>query len=179
VDEDGFFYAGSGEFRDANPDPGEVEKELRAQIDRALARGIDVAYLDHHMGAIRATPELEEIEKKVAAEYRIPVSTNLGEEMTPIPDDIPQEPRWLKVAELIKRLEPGLWMRVEHPGLDVPEMQGMWEKWLDDGPSIAKKRQAQMEAVTATEILDAVKERGVTLLGYREIRDRMRADGSL
>jgi len=92
-----------------------------------------------------------------------------------VPDDIPQEPRWLKEAELLKRLEPGLWLRILHPGLDVPEMQALRESWPDDGPYIAGSRQAQTDAVTAT----AVKERGITLVGYRETRDAMRESGRL
>ncbi len=179
VDDDGYFRARTAEFRDSNPDLGEVEAELRTQIDRALAHGIDVAYLDHHMAAIRSTPQMQEIELKVAAEYRIPVSTYVGEEKTPVPDDIPQEPRWLKEAELLRLLKPGLWLRIEHPGLDVPEMQGLRESWLDDGPYIAKARQAQTDAIVASEVLNVIEERGITLVGYRDIRDRMRESGEL
>jgi predicted glycoside hydrolase/deacetylase ChbG (UPF0249 family) len=179
VGEDGYFRASTADFRDSNPDLAEVEAELRAQIDKALAHGIDVGYLDHHMGAVRSTPEMLEIEQKVAAEYRIPVALRAGEEKPELPDGIPQEPRWLKEAELLRRLEPGLWLRIVHPGLGVPEMQALRESWLDDGPYIAESRQAQTDAVVATEVLNAVKERGITLVGYREIRDRMRADGEL
>lgn len=36
----------------ANASPEEVDRELRAQIDRALEAGIDVTHLDSHMGTV-------------------------------------------------------------------------------------------------------------------------------
>jgi predicted glycoside hydrolase/deacetylase ChbG (UPF0249 family) len=53
-------------------DPGAVEEELRAQIDRALAAGVDVTHLDAHMGATLA-PELCAIYLRLGTDYRLPV----------------------------------------------------------------------------------------------------------
>ncbi len=53
-------------------DLGEVETELRAQIERALAAGIDVTHLDAHMGTVFIPPLLE-VYAKLALEYRLPV----------------------------------------------------------------------------------------------------------
>ena len=53
-------------------DPGEVEVELRAQVEMALDAGIDVTHLDSHMGTALFPPFLE-IYKKLAAEFRVPV----------------------------------------------------------------------------------------------------------
>jgi hypothetical protein len=52
--------------------PEEVEIELRAQIERALAAGIDVTHLDAHMGAAFMPPFIE-IYARLALEYRVPV----------------------------------------------------------------------------------------------------------
>ena len=49
-----------------------VEAELRAQIDAALAAGIDVTHLDHHMGTALA-PEFVEITLRLARDYGLPV----------------------------------------------------------------------------------------------------------
>jgi hypothetical protein len=49
-----------------------VEVELRAQIDRALAAGIDVTHLDTHMGAA-LVPELAGLYLRLGREYRLPV----------------------------------------------------------------------------------------------------------
>lgn len=52
--------------------PEEVEIELRAQIERALAAGIDVTHLDAHMGAALMPPFIG-IYARLAIEYRVPV----------------------------------------------------------------------------------------------------------
>ena len=52
--------------------PEEVEIELRAQVEMALAAGIDVTHLDSHMGTVFFPPFLESY-KKLAAEFRVPV----------------------------------------------------------------------------------------------------------
>jgi hypothetical protein len=52
--------------------PAEVEIELRAQIEAALAAGVDVTHLDSHMGTVLYPPFLP-IYAKLAVEYRLPV----------------------------------------------------------------------------------------------------------
>jgi hypothetical protein len=52
--------------------PEEVEIELRAQIERALAAGVDVTHLDSHMGTVLFPPFLP-IYAKLAVAYRLPV----------------------------------------------------------------------------------------------------------
>lgn len=49
-----------------------AEIEMRAQIDRALAAGIDVTHLDTHMGAA-VVPELVDLYVRLGREYRLPV----------------------------------------------------------------------------------------------------------
>jgi predicted glycoside hydrolase/deacetylase ChbG (UPF0249 family) len=51
--------------------PEEVEVELRAQIEMALAAGIDVTHLDAHMGTVFFPPFVE-IYVKLARRYRLP-----------------------------------------------------------------------------------------------------------
>jgi hypothetical protein len=52
--------------------PEHVEIELRAQIDRALAAGVDVTHLDAHMGTA-LLPPFGEIYARLARDYRLPV----------------------------------------------------------------------------------------------------------
>jgi predicted glycoside hydrolase/deacetylase ChbG (UPF0249 family) len=55
-----------------NARPEEVEIELRAQIDLALAAGVDVTHLDSHMGTL-FFPQFFDLLARLAAEYRLPV----------------------------------------------------------------------------------------------------------
>src|SRR6266566_5879803 len=52
--------------------PLEVEREVRAQIERALALGIHPTHVDSHMGALFTTPELLATYVKVAHDYHLP-----------------------------------------------------------------------------------------------------------
>jgi predicted glycoside hydrolase/deacetylase ChbG (UPF0249 family) len=50
--------------------PEEVEIELRAQIEKALAAGIDVTHIDSHMGTV-FFPQFIPVYAKLAREYRV------------------------------------------------------------------------------------------------------------
>jgi predicted glycoside hydrolase/deacetylase ChbG (UPF0249 family) len=52
--------------------PEHVEIELRAQIEMALAAGIDVTHLDSHMGTVLLDPFVD-VYAKLGREYRLPV----------------------------------------------------------------------------------------------------------
>jgi predicted glycoside hydrolase/deacetylase ChbG (UPF0249 family) len=71
VDEQGCLPRTSAEVL-ARARPEEVEIELRAQLERALAAGIDVTHLDAHMGAACLPPFLGSY-AGLAREYRLPV----------------------------------------------------------------------------------------------------------
>jgi len=56
----------------AHATPEHVETELRAQIERALAAGIDVTHLDSHMGTV-FNPKFVDSYVKLGREYRLPL----------------------------------------------------------------------------------------------------------
>jgi hypothetical protein len=71
VDDHGYMWRNVTDLRrHAHPDA--VEHEWRAQIDAALAAGIDVTHLDAHMGSAMA-PEWCERYIRLGVEYRVPV----------------------------------------------------------------------------------------------------------
>jgi predicted glycoside hydrolase/deacetylase ChbG (UPF0249 family) len=70
VDDEGYFYRTSEEAGE-HGDPGAVQVEMQAQVERALAAGIDVSHLDTHMGAV-AQPQFVSIYVQMAFQYRVP-----------------------------------------------------------------------------------------------------------
>ena len=71
LDGDGYMWPDVPSVR-RHGDRGAVEAELRAQIEAALAAGLDVTHLDTHMGAA-AAPEFAGIYVALGREYRLPV----------------------------------------------------------------------------------------------------------
>lgn len=75
---DGRMHASHGQFHAAVAAAGTagldaVRVECAAQIELALAWGIDVTHLDGHMGVAYSTPELLQIVIDLAAQYRLPM----------------------------------------------------------------------------------------------------------
>ena len=95
VDSEGALWSSVGEVV-AHASPDEIEKEIRAQIDRAKTMGLNPTHLDSHMGTLFATPEFLQRYIKVGIEYRIPVMfpgghvTSIGEQMKFPPEQIQQ-----------------------------------------------------------------------------------------
>ncbi|MEE3326840.1 MAG: polysaccharide deacetylase family protein [Myxococcota bacterium] len=71
VGADGCFFKTTAEVL-TQAEPEEVDRELRAQVDRALGAGIDVTHLDAHMGTAMLPP-LHEIYVQLAIDYALPV----------------------------------------------------------------------------------------------------------
>ena len=70
VDADGFLPRTGAEVV-ARARVEEVEAELRAQVEHALAAGIDVTHVDSHMG-VALYPQFVEIYARLMREFRVP-----------------------------------------------------------------------------------------------------------
>ncbi|MBX9600996.1 MAG: polysaccharide deacetylase family protein [Bryobacteraceae bacterium] len=72
VDPEGAMWRGVEQVvRNASPD--EVEREIRAQVDRAVKMGFTPTHLDSHMGTLFATPEFLDRYVRVGIDRQIPV----------------------------------------------------------------------------------------------------------
>lgn len=75
VDEVGYFPHSMSSFAKSGYKMEEVETELSAQIERALASGLKITYIDPHMGIALSTPELRALTEKLAHKYKLAIST--------------------------------------------------------------------------------------------------------
>jgi len=175
VDEDGYFYPTAESFMAAGPVAAEVEKELRAQVELALKRGLEIRYLDTHMDSLEKTQELKDIVNRIARDYRLPVSSQCGEDATTV--DIYNTPPGSKEADLAEKLgglRPGLYLLVIHPGLDTPEERALVDSNPEGLPNVAANRDAEVRAITSPAIKMIIRERGIVLTDYVTFRDRIR-----
>ena len=75
VDSLGYFFPTGQDLQKNHYQLAEIEKELTAQIERALRSGIRISYIDPHMGIALSTPELRAITEKLARKYKLGIST--------------------------------------------------------------------------------------------------------
>jgi predicted glycoside hydrolase/deacetylase ChbG (UPF0249 family) len=161
----------------------EVERELRAQIDRAYAIGIKPTHVDSHMGALFTTPELMATYVKVARSYKLPF---LGFISTPrpgtqavvtqqdiVPDTVliadervPTEGWKQFYLDAIKNLKPGLTELIVHLGHDDAELQAVTVNHPAYGSAW---RQRDVDVLSSPEFRQALKDNNVVLVTWREI----------
>src|SRR5437867_9292533 len=79
VDADGYFLHSAEALYGNHPDLRQIEKELRAQIERALRSGLKIDYVDYHMGTAVHYPEFREVTERLAREVALGMSEYLGE----------------------------------------------------------------------------------------------------
>jgi hypothetical protein len=70
LDPDGYMWRSNQELY-AHMDPPAAIAEMRAQVERALAMGIDVTHIDTHMGTVMH-PQLMAAYVQLAVEYQVP-----------------------------------------------------------------------------------------------------------
>jgi len=170
VDENGFFFSSSDALHQRNPNLGEVEKELRAQIDRALRSGVKIDYVDYHMGTVTKYPELRAVTERLAQEYGLGMSEYFGEaEDSPHYSAAPALKLDTLVA-MINRLKPGLNLIVTHVGIDDAELGALLDMNTNQPlPDMSKNRQGELTALTSPRFSAALKARNVVLLTYRDL----------
>jgi chitin disaccharide deacetylase len=167
-------------------DSTEVLRECRAQIERALAWGIDVTHLAPHLTSITVRPEFFDVYLELAFEFSLPIripSTISAEtagfpfrqlaadEGIIFPDHFDHD--WRagsrdRVLNAIESLQPGVTEIHVQPAIDTPEVRALGDTavgWIDDLALVT----------TDTELRTALADSGAVLIGYRELRDVMQA----
>ena len=170
VDEEGYFFSTSAALYRRNPDLKQIENELRAQIQRALRSGLKIDYVDYHMGTVSRYAEYREIAERLANEYGLGMSEYFGE--------ISHDPQYAaapadkgdSLAAMINRLQPRLNMVVTHVGIDDAELGALLDMNTDGPlPEMAKNRQGELDALTSPRFREAIKNRNIQLITYREL----------
>lgn len=177
VDENGHFHTTAADFAAANVDLQEVEKELRAQIDRALDAGLEVDYLDYHMLTAVSTPDLTSIVEGLAEEYGLGLSRYFGERSASLWDIAPEK-KLEELLDFVPRVKPGRPnLLVIHLGVDGPEMAALIDvNNPGDADRVGIHRQAELDALTSPEFRQAIADHGIELVTYRDLAERYGLD---
>ena len=165
-------------------DSTEVLRECRAQIERALAWGIDVSHLAPHLTSITLRPEFFDVYLELAVEFKLPIRLPstisadaagfpfrqlAADEGIVFPDHFDHDWRTgsrERVLAALSSLQPGVTEIHVQPSIDTAEVRALGEVavgWIDD-----------LALATSAELRNAVTASGAVLIGYRELRDAMR-----
>ncbi len=185
LDKNGFFYSSSAEVTQ-HANPVEVEKELMAQVQRAIDFGINPTHLDSHMGSVFGTPALFQIYLKVGAAYKLPVfipknaaetypellklldgSQILVDNYYMMDKNRPKEEWTNYYIDIIKNLTAGFNVMLIHLAIDDAEMQAITIDHPDFG---ATWRQNDLETMVDKEFKAALKENNVHLITWGQIK---------
>lgn len=171
ADSVGYFRPSRDGFLGSRYDLGEVERELSAQVERALASGLRITYVDAHMGTAFATPQLREVTERVARKYGLGISTYFGESYVslwgvPVPE---------KQSALLARIAdaPTDSVRVVevHVAERTPEMAVIYDMNAPaqntPGAGVVDHRAAELAAMLSPELAAAVRSGKVRLVTYQ------------
>lgn len=187
IDGEGYFYRNQSMWE--RIDPQAIRSEMLAQINQAQKAGIELTHINCHMFA---TLDARLVNHYVGLgfEQRLPVlmvrqpqwveilserAINEWEEQgLPVFDHMremylnrPAEGRLDQAREVFDNLPPGLTYFMIHPAEDTPELRAITDDW--------QQRTADYETFMSAELLDHARKSGAQVIGWRALRDAMRA----
>jgi predicted glycoside hydrolase/deacetylase ChbG (UPF0249 family) len=168
-------------------DPADARAECRAQIETALAWGVDVTHLDSHMNVLQgARSDLYEVYLELAEAFRLPVrmfaraTTDRqgyrARERARARGLLFNEPSvypWPRPArdvlfEAIPKLPPGVSEVFAHPVADGAELRAY-------GPRHADLRGHDAQCLTDPALAALLDAHGIKRISFRELRELQRA----
>jgi chitin disaccharide deacetylase len=190
VDERGFFHPDVPAVY-ARATLEDVERECRAQIDQALAAGVDVTHLDSHMGTMQYDASYHELYVRLAAEYRVPLrmvprrmlegpGSGFERTLALIDEHGVLGPDWFHIGgppapeataaywnEFFENQPPGVSEIYIHAGYGDAELRACCPAW--------EQRVADHEFFSSAATQERLRSLGIVLVGYRALREAQRA----
>ena len=178
VDSAGYFLPSVDAFLASKYDLTEVEREMTAQVQRAIDSGLRISYVDAHMGTLQSTPELREIQERVARRFGLGISRRFGESYFTLWDT----PADAKKSTLLSRLAAAkrdtVNLFVLHVAERTPEMEALFDMNAPAQNSaeagVAAHRRAELDAVLSSELAELVRSRAIQLITYEQLAARYR-----
>jgi hypothetical protein len=183
-DADGYLPRTTGEVW-AQADLADVQREWEAQIEQALDWGVDVTHLDSHMDVHQLDRHYFALYLRVAEHYGLPVrvrQSGIAAALFSLPRKLARHgvlsPDRLKSAPWGDPARPALMKCIEsaHKGVTefmVHPVEASEELFAYDNEN-AESRVADFESLMDESVRAAILARGMTLIGFRPLREAMR-----
>jgi chitin disaccharide deacetylase len=188
IDDEGYLHRNQNAW--TSVDRAAARAEIEAQVDRALAAGIDVTHVDTHMcaclhpclvddylalGPSRGVPVLVTRQPGWLAALspaRVERCERVG---LPVFDDFrmlaldePAAGGLERAKRAFEELAPGMTVVVAHPAVDTPELRAIAPDW--------RQRVEDFEALRDARLARHVSALGVELIDWRALRELVRGD---
>ena len=177
VDSVGYFYPSDVTFLKSNYKLEEVEKELSAQIERALGSGLKIDYIDHHMGMAVATPQLREVFERLAKKYNLGMSRYFQEDYKTMFETAVNDKKSALLSHLAALKPNKISLVVLHLAKAEPEMNAIVDMNSSDMQStteksiVAKHRSAELNAILSPEVRSLIKKNNIQFVTYRDLKN--------
>ncbi len=167
----------------ARADAAEVRAEFRAQIERAIAWGVEPTHLDSHMYLVQERSDFFDTYLELACEYELPVRVSGSTRQVDHPFRRRARDRGVVCPDHLVRLDhvgsrepltkalanlaPGLTEFHVHPAADSPALRSLASDWpgrVDDRDLLASPAFWKLVA-----------DSNAAIVGYRDLRDAARA----
>jgi chitin disaccharide deacetylase len=196
MDDEGYFYRSSAEVW-AHADAAAGQREIAAQIERALAAGVDVSHIDTHMNTV-AHPKFMASYVGLALKYRIPAMILRIDEAGWRGMGLDAEAAAQAVAMIHQMEEAGVplidhivGMPLDRPAGRIAQVKAVFSELpagithfvihpCPDTPEIRAiapdwpSRVADYQAFMSDELCDYIRGSGIQVIGYRALRALMR-----
>ncbi len=183
LDKDGYLHNTSAMAEKAKIE--EIEAELKAQIDRAIALGLTPTHLDTHMATLLLSSELIHLYMKLGKIYKMPIMLSrrmvnkydLSQEEyskeTPVIENLvflrglPSD-KWEKeYRPIFKNMKPGLGQLIHHLGFDNIELQAIT---VNHTSANSTSRQNDYDFVTSKAFRSMLKEYNIHVITWEAIQ---------
>ena len=170
VDSLGYFFPSRAKLFGNNPNLAEIEKELRAQIERAVHCGLKIDYVDYHMGAAVQTLETRKILEKLASEYHLAISRYFDEIDVEGVYAADIDSKLDTLLSITKALKPGgTKLFVFHIGIDNDELSALKDLNTFGPKNMSKHRQAELNALLSPQFQEMIHTQKFRLINYRDL----------
>ncbi len=188
IDENGFMHPTRIAFKNA-AEIEDVEKEMHAQIQKALRYGLKPSHLDLHMSALILRPDLIALYRDLGHTYKLPILLNkqlmasfgahaddyLVEDDLCVDNlfvgeykDFEKEELAAYYAHVLENLPVGLNEILIHPAFNSREMQGITIEHPNFG---AEWRQIDYDYFTSIECRTIIENNNILMITWRTIKD--------
>ncbi|MFN2373828.1 MAG: carbohydrate deacetylase [Cyclonatronaceae bacterium] len=170
VDDEGYFFPSRGALFGKNPELSEIEAELRAQVQRAVDTGLQIDYLDYHMGAAVQTAETRAIVEQIAADFGLGISRWFGEDDSSVTYTAPLGEKTEALANRVNNLNPdAVNLQVVHVAPAHSDMNAMIDLNPFGPGDMAEQRHGELQALLSPEFQQALQRNNVKLITYRDL----------